>query len=276
MRSACARSRRATWRSRRSGRRRSARPTSPRRSTSSAPIRACIRRRTSLAQAAATSPGSCRRPPVLRPSPQGRLHGQGDPRTAPFTTIAYYNDPTDGSKPGEFFVNTFKPEARPRYELAALAAPRVDPRASPPDDRVSSATCRSSGARRAPPPSSRAGPSTPSGSPRRWASTRTTSIGSARRAATCRRGARLVVDTGLHRDGLDAARTGRGVHAREHTAITPENIKNEVDRYITTLGQALAYKVGQLDPGAPRDGREGAGLASTCAPSTTRSSAAAP
>jgi uncharacterized protein (DUF885 family) len=33
----------------------------------------------------------------------------------------------------------------------------------------------------------------------------------------------------------------------EHTALGENNIANEVDRYVTYAGQALAYKIGQLE-----------------------------
>src|SRR5262249_34961732 len=55
---------------------------------------------------------------------------------------------------------------------------------------------------------------------------------------------RLVVDTGIHALGWTRERAEQFM--REHTALTEENIANEVDRYITEPGQAVAYKAGQL------------------------------
>ena len=58
------------------------------------------------------------------------------------------------------------------------------------------------------------------------------------------RGSRLVVDTGLHAMGWTRAEAEQFM--MDHTALTHENVSNEVDRYLTIAGQALGYKVGQL------------------------------
>jgi uncharacterized protein (DUF885 family) len=56
---------------------------------------------------------------------------------------------------------------------------------------------------------------------------------------------RLVVDTGLHYLGWTRQRAIDFMV--DHTALAANNIANEVDRYITTPAQALAYKLGQLE-----------------------------
>jgi uncharacterized protein (DUF885 family) len=59
------------------------------------------------------------------------------------------------------------------------------------------------------------------------------------------RACRLVVDTGMHANGW--SRQQAIDFMIENTALAKNNIVNEVDRYITWPGQAVAYKTGQLD-----------------------------
>jgi uncharacterized protein (DUF885 family) len=59
------------------------------------------------------------------------------------------------------------------------------------------------------------------------------------------RAGRLVVDTGIHHLGW--SRTQAEEFLLANTPLAANNIANEVDRYITWPGQALAYKVGQLE-----------------------------
>ncbi len=59
------------------------------------------------------------------------------------------------------------------------------------------------------------------------------------------RAARLVVDTGLHY--LDWTRAQAIDYLAENTALSLLNIANEVDRYISWPGQAVAYKIGELE-----------------------------
>ncbi|MDX2092839.1 MAG: DUF885 domain-containing protein [Kofleriaceae bacterium] len=166
---------------------------------------------------------------------------------APYSTIAYYRQPHyDGSKPGEYFVNTYKPETRPRFELEALTwhesvpghhtqiALSMELGAMPAFRKLDGSTAYVEG----------------------WAlyterlademglyTSDLDRIGKLSYDAW--RASRLVVDTGLHAMGWTRARAE--AFMREHTALTETNISNEVDRYIGWPGQALAYKVGQLE-----------------------------
>lgn len=58
------------------------------------------------------------------------------------------------------------------------------------------------------------------------------------------RACRLVVDTGLHAKGWTKAQAV--AFMKDNTALTDANIDAEVNRYISTPGQALAYKLGEL------------------------------
>ena len=59
------------------------------------------------------------------------------------------------------------------------------------------------------------------------------------------RACRLVVDTGLH--ALGWSRERAQAYLRDHTALSEHEVVTEVDRYIGWPGQALSYKVGELE-----------------------------
>lgn len=169
------------------------------------------------------------------------------PYEAPFTTIAYYRGPhADGSKPGEYFVNTFEPHTRPRYEAEALAFHEAVPghhlqiaisqelAALPAFRRHTGLTAFVEGwALYA----------------ERLADEMQLYSGDLDRMGMLSydawRAARLVVDTGIHAFGWSGEQAIRFM--LEHTALAANNIRNEVDRYISWPGQALGYKVGQLE-----------------------------
>src|SRR5690606_15041451 len=56
--------------------------------------------------------------------------------------------------------------------------------------------------------------------------------------------ARLVIDTGIHQFGW--TREQAMDYLRTHAALSEHEITTEVERYIAWPGQALAYKLGEL------------------------------
>lgn len=59
------------------------------------------------------------------------------------------------------------------------------------------------------------------------------------------RAMRLVVDTGLHSKGWSREQVIQ--YMRDNSSLAETNIISEAERYIATPGQALAYKVGQIN-----------------------------
>jgi prolyl oligopeptidase len=82
---------------------------------------------------------------------------------------------------------------------------------------------------------------------------------------------RLVVDTGIH--AMKWTRQQAIDYFMANAAKTEADIVNEIDRYISDPGQALAYKIGQLKFLELRErAKRRSATSSTSARSTTRCS----
>ncbi|HYN64928.1 MAG TPA: DUF885 domain-containing protein, partial [Candidatus Limnocylindrales bacterium] len=162
------------------------------------------------------------------------------------STIAYYREPPqDGSRPGRYYINTYAPETRPRYEAEALAFHEAVP-----GHHLQVAI----GQELAHLPAFRRHSETTAFVEgwglyaERLANEMGMYSGDLDRLGMLSfdawRACRLVVDTGMH--ALGWSRDAAIRFMIDHSALAPNNIANEVDRYIGWPGQALAYKIGQL------------------------------
>jgi uncharacterized protein (DUF885 family) len=176
---------------------------------------------------------------------------------APYTTIAYYWPAVPGEAPGFYVVNTSAPETRPRFEARALAFHE-----SVPGHHLQIALAQELPAL----PAFRRHLGT-TAFVEGWAlySERLADELGLYRDDLDRigmlsfdtwRAARLVVDTGVHAKGWTREQAVRFM--LENTPLAENNIRNEVDRYITWPGQALSYKLGQLELRALRTEAEAA------------------
>jgi len=170
-----------------------------------------------------------------------------EPHEEKDSPIAFYRQPAiDGSRPGTYYVNTFEPQSRPRFEAEALAFHE-----SIPGHHVQIALAQE--LRDLPEFRKNLGVTAFVEGWGLYAERLADELGlysspltrMGRLSLESWRAARLIVDTGIHALGWSRADAVRFL--TDNTLIAPNNIETEVDRYIGWPGQALAYKLGELE-----------------------------
>ena len=167
----------------------------------------------------------------------------------------YYRPPEDGSRPAYFYVNTFRPEQRPKYTMEVLAYHEAVPGHHlqlaiqqeltdlPKFRRYGGYTAFIEG-----------WGLYSEELPKLVGFYKDALSDFGRLSFDAWRAARLVVDTGIHHKRWTRERSIQ--FFVENTALSELNIASEVDRYIAWPGQALAYKIGQLKISALRSRAE--------------------